>query len=130
MRLYKHGYHIVLREGVLFIPFLSSVFVLLLVLGLELLGTAAVVTRKPSDIRVKVPHIAKQIGDCLLIHIWKLLCLMIFAKFEYCDDGHVVEIKHPIDLDPLQTYEMVVTGVRRDQLAPYVLRYEIILVLL
>lgn len=130
MRLHKHRYYVVLREGVLFVSFLASVFVLLLVLGLELLGAAAVVTRKPSEIRVEIPHIAKQITNCLLVHIWKFLGLLIFAEFEDCNDGHVVEVKDTVDLDPLQSYEMVVTGVRGNQLSPYVLRYEIILILL
>ena len=129
MRLHEHRDDVVLGEGVLLMPLLASVLVLLLVLGLEFLCAAAVVTRKPADIRVEVPHVAQQFFNSILGHVGEFLGLSIFVEFDDCDDGHVVEIENAVDLDPLQADEMVVAGVGGYQLTPDVLRYEVILVL-
>ena len=101
MRLHEHGDHVILGEGVLLVPLLASVLVLLLVLGLEFLGAAAIVARKPSDIRVEIAHVAEQITRRLLIHLGELLGFLVLGEFEDCDDGHVVEVEDAVDLDPL-----------------------------
>lgn len=111
MRLHEHRDDIILRKCVLFIPFFASVFVLLFVFSLEFFCAAAVVARKPSNVRVKVPHVGKQLPNRIFCHIREFFTLSIFVEFDNCDYRHIVEVKNAVDFDPLEPDEMVVAGV-------------------
>ena len=124
----KHSYYIVFCEFILLKSFLPSALILLLILRLQLLCTPTIVSREPSDVWKEVTEAAEKIPEPLPYHLREFFSLLIFFEFE---DGHnrdVIEVEGPIYLDPLQANKMIVTGLSRDELEPYVLCDEVVLV--
>ena len=129
MRLHEHGNHVVLGEVVLVELLLPTTLVLLLVLSLQLLGTAAVVPREPADIGEEILHVGEYLPLCFLSEVGELPSLMVVPEFEDGDCGDVVEVEDAVDLDPLETYEVVVGGELGGEVVPDVLGDEVVLVL-
>lgn len=129
MLAYEHSDHVVLRERVLLKLLLAFVLVHLLILGLEFLGTATVVARKPPDVRKEGLEIGKNVLSGLLSQHSIFVRSEVVAHLLESDHRYEVEIEHPIDLDPLQPDEVVARTQWRSQLAPQVLRDEVVLVL-
>jgi hypothetical protein len=129
MLAYEHGDHVVLRERVLLKLLLPLVLVHLLVLGLQLLRTAAVVAREPSDVRKEGLEVGKDVLGGILAQYAVLMGGEVVAHLSERDHGDEVEIEDAVDLDPLQADEVVARTEGGDQLPPQILGDEVVLVL-
>lgn len=100
----------------------------MLVFGFQFLGAATVIPREPPNIREEILHMSEQLPLGFLREVWEFSGLMIFPEFDDGDCRDVVEVENAVDLDPLQSDEVVMGAEDGGEIVPYVFGDKVVLV--